>query len=328
VAKETIPKLATFCAKLPKYLRTIEFSSIILQKGLLNLSKETIMEAELWKQVYELVTKIGKCKTIKRATYSDAEIILTYMWAVLHDRPIYWACKKGSWPIYYRSRPLPNPSTMTRRLRKPPLQRLLREIEKGLVNRFPRSTCRWIDGKPLPIGGSSKDKQSAFGFGGSSVCKGYKLYAVGDLKQGFVEWTIRSMNHNESKVATELIPQLDHGGYLVGDAAYDSNKLYEAASKRSIQLVAPKRSGKELGHRRHSPHRIRSAELLERPFGRSLLIGRRTIERMFGNLVSFSGGLKPLPHWVRTSFRVEMWVRGKMILYHLWRTRNERVNSA
>lgn len=243
------------------------------------------MEAQLWKQVYELVTKMAKGKTIKRATYGDAEIILTYMWAVLHDRPIYWACKKGSWPIYYRTR-------------------------------------------SLPVGGSSKDKQSAFGFGGSCVCKGYKLYAVGDLNQGFVEWTIRSMNHNESKVAAELIPKLDHGGYLVGDAAYDSNKLYEAASKRSIQLVAPKRSGKKLGHRRHSPHRIRSAELLERPFGQSLLMARRTIERMFGNLVSFGGGLKPLPHWVRTLFRVEMWVRGKMILYHLWRTRNEQVNFA
>ena len=286
------------------------------------------MEAELWKQVYKLVIKMAKGKTIKRATYTDGDIILTYMWAVIHDRPVYWACKKKNWPIYYRRRSLPNPSTMTRRLCRPELQKLLYEMEKSLVNGARRSVCRWIDGKPLAIGGASKDGESAFGFGASCICKGYKLYAVGDLNQGFVEWTIRSMNHAESTVAVDLVTGLDHGGYLVGDTAYDSNKLYEAASKRSIQLVAAARSGKALGHRRHSKYRIRSRDLLERGFGQSLIVARRSIERMFGNLVCFPCGLKPLPHWVRTLHRVRLWVRGKMILYQLWRMRNEQVKIA
>ncbi len=277
------------------------------------------MENELWKKLYQLVTEIAKGKTLKRATYSHADIVLTYLWSVIHDRPIYWACKKTNWPIYYRRKPLPNPSTMTRRLRTTAIQTLLQEIEHVLVNMFPRSVCRWIDGKPLPIGGCSKDKQSAFGYGASCIAKGYKLYAVADKNQGFVCWTVRPMNQNEPKVAADLIPQLDHGGYLVGDTAYDSNNLYEIASKRSIQLVAGRRSGKALGHRRHSLYRLRSRELLSRSFGQSLITGRTLIERMFGNLVSFGGGLKPLPHWVRTLFRVRMWVRGKMILYHLWR---------
>jgi len=127
------------------------------------------------------------------------------------------------------------------------------------------------------------------------------------------------MNQNEPKVAVDLIPQLDQGGYLVGDTAYDSNKLYDLASRKSIQLVANRRPGEALGHRRHSQYRLRSRELLDRPFGQSLLTGRLSIERMFGNLTSFGCGLGPLPHWVRTLFRVRMWVRGKMILYHLWR---------
>ncbi len=286
------------------------------------------MENELWKKVYQLVTNVAKGKTLKRATYSHADIVLTYLWAVLHDRPIYWACKKSNWPIYYRRKPLPNPSTMTRRLRTRVIQTLLQEIEHVLVNMFPRSTCRWIDGKPLPIGGCSKDKQSAFGFGASCIAKGYKLYAVADKNQGFVCWMVRPMNQNEPKVAADLIPQLDRGGYLVGDTAYDSNNLYEIASKRSIQLVADRRPGKALGHRRHSLYRLRSRELLRRPFGQSLITGRKSIERMFGNLVIFPGGLKPLPHWVRTLFRVEMWVRAKMILYHLWRLQNHERKSA
>jgi len=280
------------------------------------------MENELWKQVYQFVTETAKGKTLKRATYTHADIVLTYLWAVLHDRPVYWACKKRNWPIYLRRRPLPNPSTMTRRLRSTSIQSLLREIEQVLINRFPRSICRWIDAKPLPIGGCSKDKQSAFGFGASCICKGYKLYAVADKKQGFVCWTVKPMNQNEPKVARELIPQLDHGGYLIGDTAYDSNALYEIASRRSIQLVAARRPGKSLGHRCHSLYRLRARELLNRPFGQGLIISRKSIERMFGNLTSFGCGLKPLPHWVRGLFRVELWVRAKMILYHLWRTQH------
>ena len=124
------------------------------------------------------------------------------------------------------------------------------------------------------------------------------------------------MNHNEPKVAAELIPRIDHGGYPVGDTAYDSTKLYDLASIKSIQLVAAQRcKGKSSGHRRHSLHRIRSIELLDRPFGQSLLTGRISIERMFGNLTSFAGELKPLPHWVRSFLRVRMWIQAKIILY-------------
>lgn len=277
------------------------------------------MEGQLYKKVYGLVMETAKNKTIKRATFTNAQIVLTYFWAVIHDRPIYWACKKKNWPIYYRRLVLPTPSTMTRRLRRDDIQRLLKEIESKLVNTFERSTCRWVDGKPLAIGGASKDSEARFGFGASCICKGYKLHAVSDLNQGFVQWKITPMNRGESKVAAELVLDLDSGGYLVGDTAYDSNKLYDAASSRGIQLIACRKPGKALGHRRHSPYRIRSRDLLDKPFGESLMTSRKIIERMFGNLVCFPCGLKPLPHWVRTMFRVEMWVRAKMILYHLWR---------
>ena len=288
------------------------------------------MEAELWKQVYKLVTKMAKGKTLKRATYTDGDIIITYMWAVIHDRPVYWACKKRNWPIYYRKRKLPNASTMTRRLRTKQLQNLLRITQQHLINKFPRSVCRWIDGKPLPIGGCSKDKQSAFGYGASCIAKGYKLYAIADKNQGFVHWMVKPMNHSESKVASELIAAIEQEGYLVGDGEYDRNHLYDIAGRHSIQLVAPQRirDAKGLGHRRHSRHRLRCMELQQREFGESLIAGRRSIERMFGNLVTFEGGLKPLPHWVRTLPRVELWVRGKMILYHLWRLQKHESKCA
>lgn len=288
------------------------------------------MESELYRKVYQLVIKIANGRTIKRATFCDADIVLTYIWAVLHDRPIYWACNRKNWPIYYRRKPLPTAATMTRRLRKKGVRDLFKEIEQSLINHFPPSLCRWIDAKPLPIGGASKDRQSAFGFGASSIARGYKLYAIADKNQGFIRWIVRSMDHSETKVARILISSLDNQGYLIGDGLYDKNHLYDKAGEKSMQLLTPKRiqNARGLGHRRHSLHRIRAMELIKSPFGQSLLEGRKGIERMFGNLTCFAGGLKPLPHWVRTLIRVRMWVRAKMILYHLWRLENHEKKYA
>ncbi|MBA7476195.1 hypothetical protein ES707_11577 [subsurface metagenome] len=279
------------------------------------------MEDKLFKKVYHQIKQTAKNKTLKRATFSHAQILRTYFWAVIHDRPIYWACKKKNWPIYYRRHQLPTASTMSRRLRTETIQKLLKQMEHSLIQRVPRSTCRWIDAKPLPIGGNSKDKDSRFGFGASSIAKGYKLYAIADKNQGFVRWTIKSMNKSESKIAHELIRTLDNQGYLIGDGQYDNNRLYDMVGRKSIQLVTPQRirNAKGLGHRRHSLYRIRAMDLIKRPFGQSLIESRKSIKRMFGNLTCFAGGLKPLPHWVRTLFRVRLWVQAKMILYHTWR---------
>ena len=283
------------------------------------------MENELWSKVYQMVQQLGNNKTLKRATYTDADIVVIYLWAVLHDRPVYWACKKSNWPIYYRRRNLPNPSTMTRRLRTEGVQQLMRRLEQRLINRYPACLCRWIDAKPLRIGQYSKDKQAGYGPAGGGMAKGYKLYAVAEQSQGFVAWTVKPMNHCEATVAEELIAQLDSEGYLVGDGAYDKNRLYDLAWEKSIQLIAPQRikKAKGLGHRRHSPHRLRALWLQKHSLGQALLVSRNHIERMFGQLTNLGCGLSPLPNWVRTQFRVEMWVRAKLIFYHIWRQRNK-----
>jgi hypothetical protein len=153
---------------------------------------------------------------------------------------------------------------------------------------------------------------------------GYKLYVVADAYKGFVAWRVKPMNRCESTVADELVEQLDSEGYLVGDCAYDCNNLYELAAKKSIQLVAPQRTKdvKAPGHRWHCSHRLRGLSLLKGPIGKALIDSRNTIEAMFGQLTNLGCGLSPLPNWVRTQFRVEIWVRGKMIIYQLWRQRN------
>jgi hypothetical protein len=91
-------------------------------------------------------------------------------------------------------------------------------------------------------------------------------------------------------------PSLPGSGYLLGDAEYDSNALYDLAHQADHQLLAPKRQKhRGVGHRPQSPHRLRSIELMKRPFGKRLHGFRRQIEREFGTLTNFGGGLAGLP---------------------------------
>jgi len=281
------------------------------------------MEDELYKEVYQILRQTGNNKVPQRGTYTDEDVVLTYLWAVLHDRPTYWACKKSNWPIWYRRRPMPTASTMSRRLRTESVQRLMLQLEQQLQNRFSANLCRWIDAKPLPISPCSKDKQSGFGPAAGGMAKGYKLYTIADPMQGFVVWTIRPMNHPEWVVAHDLINKLNSEGYLVGDRAYDTNRLYDFASTKSVQLITPRRSKTAIGfgHKHHSSHRLRAMSFKDSPMGQALLASRNNIDRMYGQLTNLGFGLSPLPNWVRTQFRVEMWVRGKLIFYHLWRCR-------
>lgn len=277
------------------------------------------MESELWKKVYRMVNEIGKNRTIKWASFTDADIVLTYLWAVLNERPTCWACQKSHWPIWYRRRRLPDPSTMCRRLKTISVKRLMSEVETALIQSIPRSFCRWIDAKGLQISNSSGDKECGYGYAGGGMGKGYKFYAVADPRQGFVNWMIAPMQYKESHAASRLIASGEGEGYLVGDKAYDVNDLHDAAAVQSIKLITPQRIKGGLGHRRHSLHRVEMLSRIHNPFISSMLMHRVGIEHFFGQWTNISCGLKPLPSWVRGLARVENWVRAKLIIFNVWR---------
>jgi hypothetical protein len=133
------------------------------------------------------------------------------------------------------------------------------------------------------------------------------------------------MNLPEHQQADILLQEMPWCMYVVGDNAYDKNALYERAARRGMQLVgAFKTHAKMPGHRRHSAHRLHSLELQTRALGQDLLRMRTGIERSYGNLTSFAGGLGPLPSWVRTPQRVAAWVAGKILVDYARRIRLQR----
>src|SRR5262249_15122120 len=129
-------------------------------------------------------------------------------------------------------------------------------------------------------------------------------------------WEVRPANRAEPTTDRVLVNRLAGAGYLVGDSAFDSNPLHAQAARRRHQLVAPpkKAAGAGRGHHRQSPHRLRALELLAHPFGRGLYRSRAFVERCFGHLTSFGGGLGPLPSWVRRPHRVKRWVQAKLLI--------------
>ena len=171
-----------------------------------------------------------------------------------------------------------------------------------------------IDAKPLAISGISKDADAGYGRGAGGKQKGYKFYAVWGVGPLPMAWALASMNVSEKIMARSLIRDLPGEGYLLGDREYDVNALYDLAHEAGYQLLTPKRKSKGLGHQRHSPYRLRGIELRQRPFGRGISRYRGQIERDFGGLTSFGGGLICLPSWVRRFTRVRNWVHAKLLV--------------
>lgn len=276
------------------------------------------MERELWSRLYHLLRQCDADIRQKDVRYQPGIILMVYFWAVLHDRPVSWACDPRNWDTPLRPGWLPAPATMSRRLRSLAVAVLLRSIEEKLRATRPADLIRVIDGKPLVVGGLSHDPDARCGHGAGKIAKGYKLDAVWAGRPVPEAWTVVPMNVNETVPAPALIAAAGSvgEGYLLGDSQYDSSALYDAAAAAGLRLLAPRKNpeaGISPGHYQ-APDRLRAIDTLRRPFGRDLMAHRSAVERDFGNATSFAGGLAPLPAWVRRSHRVHLWVWAKLII--------------
>jgi Transposase DDE domain len=207
---------------------------------------------------------------------------------------------------------------MSRRLRTTEVQHVLHEMEKRMAT--PLQSGGWVrtvDGKPLVVGSHSKDPDAEWGHVRRGWAKGYKLHAIYGTDCAPLSWEATALNVAEQDVAARMIPSLKQGGgYILGDKLYDSNALHDISLATGYQLVAQrKRPRAGLGHRRHSPGRLRCIDLLQGEFGQALYSLRDDVERQFGWLTNHGGGLAPLPNWVRRFHRVRLWIQAKLLVH-------------
>jgi hypothetical protein len=277
------------------------------------------MERELWPLLYRTVCEVARGFSQKYVQIPGWVLVVTMLWAALHDRPVSWACQIKNWATTpLRPLNLPSAPTMSRRVDGIGIGLLWRAVEQRLRERAGGhpALAAFLDGKPLPVSGVSKDPDARYGHGAGMKAKGYKLHTVWAGRALPETWEVTSLNVCEKVVARHLIPQLNGEGYLLADGNYDANHLFDLAHEHGYQLVTPlppvgKAGG---GHRRQSPYRLRSIALRNSTFGNTLFRLRTEIERDFGNATSFGGGLAPLPAWVRGIERVRTWVWAKLLI--------------
>jgi len=300
----------------PVRVRKAKFASIILCP----FHRRTSIERELWKHIVAALKRLPPTRP-RNACFTDPQILAVFLWAALHDRPTSWACDRGNWPMQAWRRALPNQSTMSRRLRTDSLRATLDAVLARVQQRFPDGRVLFTDGKAFAVSNFTSDPDAANGRSTGGFARGYRLHIVTDDRDRVHGWDVRPMNQAESVTSREIVrtmPMPRRARLLLGDAGYDSNKLYDASAARGVRLVVPRRKpGRGLGQQRHHRHRLQAIALFEQRGGwmsEFLKKKRWQIERFFAGLVTSGVGAGELPTWVRRLHRVRLWVGAKLVI--------------
>jgi hypothetical protein len=270
------------------------------------------MERELWKVVYRALKKVARRFEQRYVQLQAWRIAAVLLWAALHDRPVSWACDKRNWGTT-RLKPgrLPSEATVSRRARKTSFALFLNALTNELKGAGPPAWELIVDGKPLPVGKCSKDRDARPNQHG----RGYKLHALWGQKCLPEAWEVTAARENEGAVAVRLLAQVKGKGFVYGDGSYEDNRVYDAAGAGGYLLLAdPGGQSTGGGHCYQSEYRLMALRLFRDGLGWELYGHRTGIERAFGNAGSFGGGLGPLPNWVRRLGRVTRWVCCKLII--------------
>ena len=177
-----------------------------------------------------------------------------------------------------------------------------------------------IDGKPLPIGGCSKDRQA--GYGRAAIARPRATRSTpSSIPRVAADWRMAPMNKDERVMAERMVGWRLDRGLPVGDTNYDSNRCTRSASARQVAIGHARRHG--------ANHRNRSQKADSRspsfdPTDRIPLPGIRgpTAARSIQHRTPFRFPMPPtgaadltcLPPWVRTHRRVHRWVQAKLVL--------------
>jgi len=284
------------------------------------------MSSHIWKIIYAAIRDVNRAfpRPPRRCTYCDTLILAMFLWSVCHDRPRCWAAQRTSYYGPFRPRRLPSRSQFMRRVNHPRCQAMLAEVHRRLADHPDRDQLAFIDGYPMPVRRHTTDADAKVGRSVGGLAKGYKLHAYVTDEGIIKHFRVTPLNVCEKKMAHELLLEARPRGVVLGDKMYDDAKLFEAARACGGRFIAPPRRGAGQGHVPQSPARL---EAIDRwPTDTQLHQKRGEVERHFGQLSCFGGGLAPLQAWVRRLPRVRAWVTAKIIIYHARLRARTRLN--
>jgi len=281
------------------------------------------MDEFIWKVIRLAIKSADRSipRAGRRPRYGDALIVRMYFWAVAHDRPLCWACRRSSYGRMMRPRAIPSVSQFCKRVRSQRVQAVIDRVFELLSGRDEHTALACIDGKALPIGDATKDPDAGNGRGGGRFSRGYKAHVLADSLGRIRHFHITPIQVGEPPVARErLVGHIPRGCVVLADANYDGRELYADIGGRGAFLLTPQKKNRrtEAAFRKTSPERRAAMELWrDHPtLARRAYALRAHIERVFSALTCFGGGLAPLPAWVRRAGRVRRWVTAKIAIYN------------
>jgi Transposase DDE domain len=275
----------------------------------------------------------------RRPRYPNWLIVAMYLWAVLHDRCLSWACHRVHYNTLFRPRgPLPSISQFTRRIKSEECRMILQRVHDDLVARGTPGLLNYIDAKALLVSPVSKDPDARRGHITGGFGKGYKFHAYITESRRVHVWCVTPLNTDEKTIAREYLlplipPPPDPASTLtLTDSGYDAAPLYKAFEAHGQTLLAPVRGKQFVGPDGRSkrkwtemgPQRRDAVKTWENhpTLANYVMEQRNNAEGTF-SVLSMAMGLHALPPFVRRLPRVRRWAGAKIILYHARRRAQE-----
>jgi len=302
------------------------------------------MDREIWTNVMAAIHRASRELKYGGRTprFPHWLIVAMYLWSVLHDRCLSWACDRDHYGALLRPRKLPSISQFTRRIKTEHCQKILGYVHEQLLVSGIASSTGYFDGKPLLVSAVSKDRQAASGHVRGGFAKGYKLHAYVNDQRRICVWAVMPLNVAEQSVAMEMCdylpaPAAADEALVMADGNYDSHLLHRklAASSAQAPLLTPLKGQGRVGEKGHHPVTLRQMGAQRRELVslweqtpdlvRYLLKSRNNIEGVFSVMCVALGLSATLPAWVRGLARVRRWVGAKIILYHARLLAQERL---
>src|SRR4051812_37493960 len=134
------------------------------------------MEAKVYREMLAILLSIAHSPRKARQRFTDRCIIMVYLWSVINDRPVVWACDEQNWSKNQLEWDLPSNATMSRRLRTIGVLQLLERLLLRLTDALPTPLSKAVDSKPMVVGAYSKDCDAKRGrLSDQQFARGYRV---------------------------------------------------------------------------------------------------------------------------------------------------------
>ena len=123
------------------------------------------MDNHIWSVVYQTIKDVDRAipRCGRRPVYSDVLIVAMYIWSVWHDRPLCWACDRRHYGGMFRPRRLPSVSQFCKRIKTERCEAIMQKVHEHLSRMEWQTELSFLDGRAMPVGPCSKDRDAARG---------------------------------------------------------------------------------------------------------------------------------------------------------------------